>query len=71
MYWASLVTQKIKHLLEVQETQIQSLGREDLLEMDMQLTPIFLTGEFHVQRLLEANCSPWGCKESDTTELRD
>ena len=30
-------------------------------------TPVFLTGEFHGQRSL-ASCSPWGCKESDTTE---
>ena len=30
-------------------------------------TPIFLPGEFHGQRSL-AGYSPWGCKESDTTE---
>ena len=30
-------------------------------------TPVFLPGEFHGQRSL-AGCSPWGCKESDTTE---
>ena len=42
MYWVSLVTQIVKNLPAVQETQIQSLGREDLLEMDMQLTPVFL-----------------------------
>ena len=30
-------------------------------------TPIFLTGEFHVQRSL-AGCDSWGCKELDTTE---
>ena len=30
-------------------------------------TPVFLTGEFHGQRSLEGY-SPWGCKESDTTE---
>ena len=30
-------------------------------------TPVFLAGESHGQRSL-AGCSPWGCKESDTTE---
>ena len=29
--------------------------------------PVFLPGEFHGQRNL-AGYSPWGCKESDTTE---
>src|SRR5574340_1103377 len=31
------------------------------------LTPVFLPGESHGQRSL-AGYSPWGCKESDTTE---
>ena len=30
-------------------------------------TPVFLPGEFHTHRSL-ASYSPWGCKESDTTE---
>ena len=30
-------------------------------------TPVFLLGESYVQRSL-AGYSPWGCKESDTTE---
>ena len=30
--WASLVTQKVKNLLAMQETWVQSLGWEDLLE---------------------------------------
>ena len=30
-------------------------------------TPVFLPGEFHGQRSL-VRYSPWGCKESDTTE---
>ena len=33
----------------------------------MQSTLVFLPGEFHGQRSLEAY-SPWGCKELDTTE---
>ena len=32
-----------------------------------QAPPVFLTGKFHRQRSL-AGCSPWGLKESDTTE---
>ena len=45
----------------------QSLGQEDPLEKGMQPTPIFLPGEFHRQRSL-AGYSPWGHRESDTTE---
>ena len=33
-----------------------------------QPTPVFLPGKFHGQRRL-VGCSPWGHKESDTTEL--
>ena len=33
----------------------------------MQPTPVFFHGEFHEQRSL-AGYSPWGRKESDTTE---
>ena len=32
-----------------------------------QLTPVFLHGKSHGQRSL-VGYSPWGCKESDTTE---
>ena len=34
---------------------------------EWQLTPVFLPGEFHGQRSL-AGYSPWGRRESDTTE---
>ena len=34
---------------------------------ERQLTPVFFLGEFHGQRSL-ADYSPWGHKESDTTE---
>ena len=33
-----------------QETRVQSLGWEDLLEKEMQPTPVFLPGESHGQR---------------------
>ena len=50
---------------ETQETQVQSLGWEDPLEEET--APTFLPGKFHGQRSLEGY-SPWGHKESDTTE---
>ena len=33
--WASLVAQRVKRLPVMQETQVQSLGREDPLEKEM------------------------------------
>ena len=59
---ASLMAQMV-----MQETQVQSLGQEDLLEKEWLPTPVFLPGEFHGQRSL-VGYSPWGCKESDTAE---
>ena len=35
MSWASLMAQMVKNLPEMQETQVQSLGREDSLEKGM------------------------------------
>ena len=63
----SLVVQIVKNLHAMQETQVQSLGQEDPLEKEWLSTPVFLPGEFHGQRSL-VGYSPWGCKESDTTE---
>ena len=34
----------------------------------LQLTPVFLSGEFHGQRSLAGYNSPWDCKKLDTTE---
>ena len=34
-FWASLVAQMVKRLSAMQETQVQSLGWEDLLEKEM------------------------------------
>ena len=76
MYWLHfqlllfpLVAQMVQNLPTLQETQVWSLGQEDLLEggREWQPTPVFLPGEFHGQRSL-AGYSPWGHKESDTTE---
>ena len=49
-------------------TLVQSLGgSEDPLEEEMAPTPIFLPGKPRGQRSLVGH-SPWGRKESDTTE---
>ena len=45
---------------------IPGLGR--CLEKEMQPTPVLLPGKFHGQRSL-VGYSPWGHKESDTTEV--
>ena len=47
--------------------QVRSLGWEDPLEEEMATTPVFLPGESHGEGSL-AGYSPWGHKESDTTE---
>ena len=49
------------------ETRVRSLGREDPLEKEMQPTPVFSLEKSHGQRSL-MGYSPWGHKESDTTE---
>ena len=57
----------VKSLPAVQETPIQPLGQENPLEKEMATVPVFLPGKSHGQRSL-AGYSPWGRKESDTTE---
>ena len=47
------------------ETWVLSLGLKDSLEKET--SPVFLSGKSHEWRSL-AEYSPWGCKESDTTE---
>ena len=66
-FWASVVTQMVKNPPTMWETGVQSVGWEDPLEKDQPPTPVLLSGEFHGQRRL-AGYSPWGHKESDTTE---
>ena len=51
----------------MQEMQVRSLGQEDPLEQKMAPTLVSLPGKSHGQRGL-AGYSPWGRKESDTTE---
>jgi len=62
-----LVAHMVKNQPAMQETQVWSLGQEDLLEKETAITPVFLPGKSHGQRSLEG-CSPWGHKESNTTE---
>ena len=45
----------------MQEMWVQSLGREDALEKEMQPIPQFLPGKSHGQRCL-AGYSLWGCR---------
>ena len=51
----------VKNLPAMQETWVQSLGREDPPQdlLEWLPTPVFLPGEFHEQRSL-AGYSPWG-----------
>ena len=53
--------------LPVQEMWVRSLVWEDPLEENLATHSSILAGEFRGQRGL-ASCSPWSCKESDTTE---
>ena len=49
----------------MQDTQVQFLGQDDLVEKEMEATVVFLPGKSHGQKSL-AGYSPWGCKELDT-----
>ena len=62
--WASLVAQMVKNLPAMQKTRVQSLGQENTLEKGMATHSSILA---HGQRSL-VSYSPWGRKESDTTE---
>ena len=69
--WFLLITKYINELTRLmdsgkdcpsmQETQVQSLGGEDVLEKEItwQPIPVFLPGNFHRQRSL-VGYSPWG-----------
>ena len=56
----------VKNPPAMQETQVRSLGWEDLLEKEMAVCSSILAWESHGQRILMAYSS-WGHKESDTT----
>ena len=63
------MAQTVKRLLAMREAQVRFLGREDPLEKEMAIhsTPALLPGKSHGRRRL-IGYSPWGRKESDTTE---
>ena len=61
------MAETVKHLVTTQETWVQSLGREDLLEKEMATHSVFLPVKSHGERSL-GGYSLWGHKESDTTE---
>ena len=70
LYGSSLVAQTVKCLPTMPtmwETQVQSLGQEDLLEKEMATHSVSLPGNPHGWWNL-VGYSPWGCKELDTTE---
>ena len=57
----SLVTQSVKSLPAIQETQVWFPDWEDPLEKEMATTPLFLPGQSHGERSL-AGYSLWGRK---------
>ena len=62
----SLVVQMVKRLSIMQETWVQSLGREDPLEKETATNSSTLAGESHGWRSL-VGYSSWGRKELDMT----
>ena len=63
-----MLAQLVKNLPAVQETPVRSLGQEDVLEEGMATHSSYSCLEnLHGRRSL-AGYSPWGRKESDTTE---
>ena len=61
------MAQRLKRLPAMRETWVRSLGWEDPLEKEMATHSSILAGESHGRRSL-VGYSPWGRKESDTTE---
>ena len=65
--WAFLVAQMVKNPHVMQEAWFNPWVGKIPRRREQQLTPVFWPGEFHGQRGL-AGYSPWGRKDSDTTE---
>ena len=57
----------VKRLPTMQETQVQSLGQEDLPEKEMATHSSILAWKIPWTEK-PGGYTPWGCKESDTTE---
>ena len=65
---SSLVAQVVKHLPAIRETRVQSLGWEDSLEKEMATHSSTLAWKIPRTERSLVGYSPWGRKESDTTE---
>ena len=66
--WTSLVAQTVKRLSTTREMWVQSLGREDSLEMEMATRSSTLAKKIPWTEEPGAGYCPRGRKESDTTE---
>ena len=66
--WTFQVPQLVKNRPEMQETWVWSLGREDPLEDGMAIHSSLLSWRIPWTERSLAGYSPWGHKESDTTE---
>ena len=64
----SLVAQMVKNLHAMRGTRVQSLGWKDPLEEDMATHSSMLAWRIPWTEEPGVLYSPWGCKESDTTE---
>ena len=60
--WGPLVAQLVKNLPAMQETSVYPWVGKIPWRREWLPIPVFWPGEFH------GLYSPWGCKESDTTE---
>ena len=64
----SLVAQTVKRLPTMWETQVQSLGLEDLLEKEMATHSSILAWKTRWTAINLVGYSPWDSKELDKTE---
>ena len=63
------MAQTVKRLSTMRETQVRSLGGEDLLEKEIATHSSILAWEIPwTEEPWGPPDSSWGCKESDTTE---
>ena len=63
----SLMAQMLKHLPTMQEAWVQSLGGKIIWRRKWQSIPVLVPGKSHGCKRV-VGYSPWGLKESDTTE---
>ena len=66
--WASLVAQRVKNPPAMWETWVQSLGWEDTQEEGMATHFSILAWKIPMEQRTLADYSPWGHKESATTQ---